>query len=104
MLSSYTNITTSSATVHWTNISGNTGYRLERKTDVTGTWQTVTTLPANTILFDDPGLASGATYYYRLSIQNAGGFSLPSAEFMVPTMPTTIVNGWYQLIHPVPPP
>ncbi len=102
VLSSYSNITTSSATVHWTNISGNTGYLLERKTDEVGTWQTITTLPANTILFDDPGLASGVTYYYRLSGQNAGGFSLPSAEFMVPTMPKTIVNGWYQNYSPSP--
>jgi hypothetical protein len=94
VISSAANRTKTSARIQWSNTVGNTGYRLERKTDTGGAWQTVATLPANTVYYDDPGLTAGTTFYYRLSAQNISGFSLPSPEFMVSTMPDEITWGW----------
>ena len=95
VISSYADITTTSARTLWSNVAGNTGYRLERKTDTGGAWQTIADLPANTVFYDDSLLTPQTTYYYRLSARNISGFfSLPSPEFMVPTMPEPITRGW----------
>lgn len=47
---------------------------IERSLDNT-TWESLVTLPANTIAYSDTGLTGGTTYYYRIRAQDGGGYS-----------------------------
>lgn len=66
----------------WQDNSANeTGFRVERKTNATGTFASLTTLAANTTSYTDPGpLAQGSTYYYRIIATGAAGDSMVSNE------------------------
>lgn len=56
----------------WTDRSGNeTGFKIERATSPTGAWTQIATVGANVSSYSNTGLASGATYYYRVRSYNA---------------------------------
>jgi len=60
-------VSSSEITVIWSdNALGETGYKVERKTGVGGTYSEIADLPANSTLHHDVSLASGTTYYYRV--------------------------------------
>jgi hypothetical protein len=65
-----------------------------------------TTLPANTTTWNDTGLTSGVTYYYRIQATNGAGSSAYSSTFTlnpVPAAPTalsaTYVSGSYTSVY-----
>ncbi|MEI7864878.1 MAG: fibronectin type III domain-containing protein [Chthoniobacterales bacterium] len=63
------------------NASGETGYRVERRTTPTGSFSMLATLSANSTSYTDVGpLTPGATFYYRVVTLGSAGNSLPSNE------------------------
>ncbi len=74
-------------TVAWNQVAGNTGYRVERKTDAAGSWSAVATIAADTTGYADTGLTPGTTYYYRVLVASDAGYSLPSNELSAVTRP-----------------
>jgi phosphodiesterase/alkaline phosphatase D-like protein len=87
----YNVLSASAIDVSWSNLAGNTGYILERKKEVGGTWGQIpapgSDLAADTAIYHDTGLSAGTTYYYRLKVKNASGTSLLSTESSVRTIP-----------------
>ncbi|HEY6229456.1 MAG TPA: fibronectin type III domain-containing protein [Verrucomicrobiae bacterium] len=66
----------SSIRLAWSDNSANeSGFKIERKVGVAGTYGTVTTTAAGATSFADSGLAAGTVYFYRLSAVNSAGAS-----------------------------
>lgn len=87
-LNALSGVTASKIDVDWNQVSGNTGYKVERKTGALGSWSQVGTVAQNVINFsNNSGLNPGTLYYYRVSVQNVGGYSLPSNEQSATTTP-----------------
>jgi hypothetical protein len=67
--------------VTWADISNNEdGFKIERKTGITGTYTQIAIVGANVISYTDSGLVDGATYCYRLLAFNSAGSSAYSNE------------------------
>jgi len=65
----------------WADTSGNeTGFRIERKTNATGTYAAVGTVAANATSYSDSGLIPGNVYFYRVIATGTAGDSFPSNE------------------------
>ena len=66
----------------WTdNASGETGYRVERRSTPAGSFSTLATLAANTTNYTDAGpLTPGDTFYYHVIAVGSAGDSLPSND------------------------
>ncbi len=74
----------------WTSNSVNeTGFKIERKTGAGGTYSQVTTVGAGVTAYNDTGLASNTTYFYRVRATNAVGDSAYSNEASATTQITT---------------
>jgi subtilisin family serine protease len=72
----------------WNDNAGNeSGFRISRKTGASGVWAVVGTVAANVTVFQNTGLASGVTYYYRLVAWNVAGESPASNEASATTTP-----------------
>jgi len=57
----------------WTDASSDeTGFEIERATAAGGPWTLLTTTAANATSYNDTGLTTGTTYYYRVRATNAG--------------------------------
>ena len=69
------------------NSSDETGFAIDRKTGVGGTWAQVATVAANVVSYANSGLQAATAYYYRVRAYNANGSSLPSAEANATTLP-----------------
>lgn len=92
------NVTSTSLTFAWGNVTGETGYELYRWP--IGSTQPATptaTLPADTtatvaINYADSGLTPGQTYYYRVAAVNAAGrtFSNIRQVTMIPPVPVAL--------------
>jgi fibronectin type 3 domain-containing protein len=83
--------TTASSTeidLAWTDVSGETGYRLERSLDGASGWSAIGTTGQNVTTYADTGLAAGTTYFYRVVATNTGGDSAPSTVGSATTLPT----------------
>jgi Fibronectin type III domain len=81
---------TSSATIvdlAWSDVDGETGYRLERSPDGTTGWETIGTTGQGETSFTDEGLASSTAYYYRVFATRADGESPPSTVISATTDP-----------------
>lgn len=61
----------------WLDVTGETGYRIERSTDLT-TWTVIATTGQDVTAYHDGGLSPGTTYSYRIVASNSGGDSPPS--------------------------
>jgi hypothetical protein len=73
----------------WSDTTGNeTGFRLERR-EAEGTFQSLTSSPANSTAFQDATARPETRYGYRVVAVNAGGESAPSNEAVVqvPALP-----------------
>ena len=57
------------------NASDEDGFKIERKTGLSGTWSQIATVGANTTGYQNTGLSPGTTYYYRVRAYNSGGNS-----------------------------
>lgn len=65
----------------WTDTSSTeTGFKVERKSGAGGTYAQIATLGVGVTSYNDMGLASGATYFYRVRDTNASGDSGYSNE------------------------
>jgi hypothetical protein len=70
----------SSSELHlsWTDVAGETAYRVERSSDGATGWITVATTNKDVTNFRDAGLPSGTTFYYRVVATKGRGHSRPS--------------------------
>lgn len=65
----------------WTdNSSDETGFKIERKTGIGGTYAEIHTTAADVTMYADTGLTANTTYYYRVRATNADGDSDYSNE------------------------
>ena len=70
------------------NAYNETGFRVERKVDATGTFSEVALVPANSTGYFDNGLTAGATYYYRVQAFTATANSDYTPEVSATTAAT----------------
>gem|GEM_PF-1586783 len=78
---------TTQISLSWSQIAGNSGYRIERKTGSGGSWAELAVKGSDVTSHTDSGLSAGTTYYYRVSSISPSGYSLPSNEQSAPTRP-----------------
>ncbi len=71
----------------WADVSGETGFKIERKTGSGGTYAQIGTVGANVTTYSDSSLTAATTYYYRVRASNAGGDSAYSPEASATTGP-----------------
>ncbi|MGD8433941.1 MAG: S8 family serine peptidase, partial [Syntrophobacterales bacterium] len=65
----------------WTdNSGGETGFKIERKTEAGGTYSQIGTVGANVTSHSNTGLSESTTYYYRVMAYNVTGDSAQSNE------------------------
>ncbi len=90
-----TPVSSSQIDLAWTdNASNETGYSIERKTGVNGTFAEIATVGANVTTFSNTALSSGARYFYRVRAFNGNGNSDYSNEantFTLIKPPTNLV-------------
>ncbi|MBR5242938.1 MAG: fibronectin type III domain-containing protein, partial [Thermoguttaceae bacterium] len=83
-----------SATLTWTDVADETGYRVEVK-NADGSWTLVETLAADATSYDATDLAANATYEYRVTAFNNFGASdavvATVSTLIAPTAPTGLV-------------
>ncbi len=73
----------------WTSNSANeTGFKIERKTGAGGTYAQIATVGAGVVVYNDSGLVSNTTYFYRVRATNAIGDSAYSNEASATTQLT----------------
>jgi YD repeat-containing protein len=71
----------SQITLSWTdNATTETGFKVERKTGVGGTYAQIGTAAANATSYPDSGLTASTAYYYRVRATNSSGDSAYSNE------------------------
>ncbi|PIW97917.1 hypothetical protein COZ81_00065, partial [Candidatus Jorgensenbacteria bacterium CG_4_8_14_3_um_filter_38_10] len=71
----------------WTdNSSGETGFKIERKTGAAGTYSQIGTAPANATSYNDTGLTASTVYYYRARAYTADVNSSYSNEKDITTL------------------
>lgn len=88
VLNDLTVLSTTAIDLSWGNVEGNTGYKVERKTGAGGTYAQVgSNLAADTVVFHDTSLSAGTTYYYRVSVLNAVGYSNEKNAITLPAAP-----------------
>lgn len=82
-----TAITATQATLNWSNVSGETGYKIERKQGTGGSWSQLASIPGpNVVTANDSALTANTQYYYRIRATNAAGDSVYSNEQGVLTL------------------
>ena len=62
----------------WTDVTDETGYRVERSLDGVSGWDEIATTGQGVTTYVNGTLSPGTTYYYRIVATNAGGDSTPS--------------------------
>jgi len=66
--------------ITWNDVSGETGYRLERRDENPNNWSVVASLLPNIVSYTDSGLIAGMQYFYRVRAFNTNGYSPYSNE------------------------
>jgi regulation of enolase protein 1 (concanavalin A-like superfamily) len=75
----------------WTDIVGETGYRIERSTDGMF-FTTVTTTAANITTYTDTGISGSNRYYYRIVAMNSTTPSVPGNVAQAVNKPSAVTN------------
>lgn len=80
--------------------SGETGFRIERKTGADGAYVVIGSVGANTVAYRDLNLLANTTYYYRIVAMNCGLVSAPGNEagLTTPLAPATPSNPQVSLL------
>ncbi len=74
-------LSTSKISLSWTdNAYDESGFKIERKTDLAGSYGHIVTVAANDESYNDTGLNDGTSYHYRVRAFNAAGDSAPSED------------------------
>jgi hypothetical protein len=90
-----TALSTSRIALSWRDNSNNEqGFRIQRKTGVSGAWSQIATVGANVRTYQNTGLSRNTTYYYRVCAYNAAGNSVWSNEASARTMATAARPSW----------
>jgi len=97
-------ISSSQINLAWTDNSINeTGFKIERKTGVDGTYSQIAAVLADVTAYSDTGLSAGITYYYRVRAYNGIGDSAYSNEANATTIvippPTTVTDPASNVTH-----
>ena len=75
-----------SVDLEWSDVDGESGYRIERSPDGASGWAGIGTTGQGVTSYSDDGLASATTYYYRVvAITSDGGSSDPSTALPATT-------------------
>jgi titin len=90
----FTNITTTAATLNWSAPGGQTGYHVYRSTNG-GSYTLVSSLAANATTWTDTTLSSGVTYSYTLGAFNGTGENATASASLTtlvaaPNAPTSV--------------
>jgi hypothetical protein len=64
--------------VTWIDVTGESGYRIERSSDGASGWVAIATTGQDVTSYTDAGLPPGTTFYYRVFATNGGDDSRPS--------------------------
>jgi len=72
----------------WSDVAGETGFRVERSADNGSTWTAAGTVSTGVTSFTDAGLNEAVSYTYRVVATNAAGSSAPSATRTAATLPS----------------
>ena len=90
--------------VEWDDVTGETGYRVERSPNGTTGWTDVSgPLPTNTTSYLDTGLTPETTYFYRIIATNLGVDGPPSdvvsatTPIVIPAIPVGITKPWLEV-------
>jgi hypothetical protein len=83
----FSNIGTAALTLSWPQVTGNSGYQIDRSLDSVSWSNNVATVGQDVTTYTNSGLSPGTLYYYRVSAASAGGFSATSAVQSVTTTP-----------------
>ena len=76
-----TSVSANQVNLSWTdNSSDEVSFKIERKTGSSGTWTQIYTTGANVATYQDSGLITGTTYYYRVKAYNGFTESVYSNE------------------------
>ncbi len=84
----FTNVLSTSITFRWTNIAGETNYRLERSTDGT-TFTTLATVGADVTTYTDTTVTAVNDYYYRVVGTNSLTESISDSNVIFTATPPT---------------
>jgi fibronectin type 3 domain-containing protein len=84
-----TSVSSTRIDLAWTDVSGETSYRVERSPTGTSGWSAVATTGQNVATYSDTGLSPSTTYFYRVVASNSGGDSAPSAVASATTAATS---------------
>ena len=76
------------ASLTWTDVAGEDGYRVERRADPAGAYAAIGTVAAGVATFADAGLTPGAAYCWRVVAFNALGDGAPSNQACAATPAT----------------
>lgn len=80
-------------TLSWTDASSNEdGFRIERRTGTSGTYQVLASVGANSASYTDQNLANSTTYCYRVLAYNSAGNSPYSNENCATTPAPAVVS------------
>ena len=81
-------------TVAWDDVTGETGYRVERSLTGVGAWVDVSgNLPADTVTYANTGLTCNTQYFYRVFAFNSAGDSPASTVVDATTNACTASGG-----------
>jgi large repetitive protein len=79
-------ITAYTITISWPDVTGDTGYKIERSLDA-NSWSQAGTTGPDVTTFPDSGLSPGTQYYYRISANSSIGYSSVSPAQSATTSP-----------------
>ena len=79
------------AELHWQDVVGDRGYKIERRLEIDGTWTQIGTTTRGVTTFTNKGLSTHSHYFFRIRATNLAGDSAYSSEVDVvtPGLPAT---------------
>jgi hypothetical protein len=90
-----TTVSTSQINLTWTDNSSNeTGFRIERKTGVGGTYAEIGSVGLDVVTYSDTGLSGSTNYFYRVRAYNSAGNSNYSNEADATTLAYDATGTW----------